>query len=338
MNVIKIINPGLYTTIQDLGRFGFQQYGMPVSGAMDEFAFRIGNILAGNSQNTPAIEFTYTGLTVEFQNSAHIAITGGDFIVSTDKGEHIPCWSTLYIEGGTTLSISSILNGCRGYLCIYGGFDIPKVMGSASTYLRAKIGGLNGHLMKAGDEIPYLPQEGVPPSRLLPKAFIQKWYPSNSPIRVIMGPQDEAFTTEGIQNFLTGEYSVTKDADRMGYRLSGPPIAHKTGPDIISDGIAIGSIQVPGNGMPVIMLAERQTTGGYTKIATVITVDLPRLSQSIPGNILRFIPVSIEEGHTLLKEFYSDIDFIDSMTYKSNKKYYSIQVKNKTFKVIVEEI
>ena len=338
MGNIKIINPGFYSTVQDLGRFGYQQYGMPVSGAMDEFALRAGNILVGNPENSPSIEFTYCGLTVEFLSSTYISITGGEFVVETLEGKSIQCWKTVFVEKGTIVTILEQNAGCRGYLSIYGGFEIPKVMGSASTYLRGKVGGFKGRLLKAGDYIPYKETTNSIPIKFVPKELLSKWYDQNSPIRVILGPQDEAFTTTGIKTFLTSDYSITGESDRMGYRLEGPKIEHKEGPDIISDGIAIGSIQIPGSGTPVIMQADRQTTGGYTKIATVATVDLPRLAQMAPGNTISFKLIAINESHHLLKDFYSDINFINSLVETTKNKYYKIFVNEKAFKIVVEEL
>lgn len=338
MGTIKLIKSGFYSTIQDIGRYGFQQYGMPVSGAMDEFAFKVGNILAGNNQNTPSIEFTYGGLTVEFLSSAWIAITGGGITANTSDGQDLVSWRTYNIKEKTTLKIDNLNWGCRGYLSIYGGFEIPKVMGSASTYIRGKIGGFEGRLLKEGDTLLFDQPSPQLVFRYVPETLLKKWYLNDSPIRVIMGPQAEGFSKDSIDIFLNSYYTITGESDRMGYRLQGPEIKHKTGPDIISDGIALGSIQVPGNGMPVILLADRQTAGGYTKIATVVTVDLPRLAQMGPGSQVRFKSVSIEEAHSLLKEFHNDIDYVQSLIVGSMSKNYILKIKERAYNITVEEL
>jgi biotin-dependent carboxylase-like uncharacterized protein len=335
---MRVINPGFYSTIQDLGRFGYQQYGMPVSGAMDEFALRVGNILVGNPENSSSLEFTYAGLSVEFQSSTYISITGGNYVVLTSQGKVIDCWKTVYIEKETIVTIKEVSRGCRGYISVFGGFDIPQIMGSASTYIRGKVGGFKGRLLQKDDEIAYKSPVKPLSNGYVPAQLLEKWYKKDSPIRVILGPQIHAFTGDGIGTFLLSEYTIAADSDRMGYRLDVPPIEHKDGPDIISDGIAVGSIQVPGSGTPIIMQADRQTTGGYTKIATVATVDLPRLAQMVPGDIITFKDISVNRAHDLLKDFNSDINFIKGICSNPHVKYYSIKVNGDNFKVSVEEV
>jgi biotin-dependent carboxylase-like uncharacterized protein len=322
MEAIKIIRPGILATIQDLGRYHYQQFGLSVSGAVDEFALRVGNLLAGNPQNTPALEFNYTGLAVEFLVDTCFAVTGGEFVPESSDGRTVACWQTAFAAKGMRLSFPKITGGCRGYLAVAGGFDVPKVMGSCSTYVRGKLGGFQGRPLKSGDVLKVNRfdrdrQAARQQPKRIPGELLEKYYPawSQSPgpcpagsvVRVIMGPQDDKFTGEAIATFLSAEYKITRDADRMGYRLDGPALEHISGADIISDGIPNGAIQVPGNGLPVILMADRQTTGGYPKIANIITVDLPRTAQMKPGDLIKFQKVTIREAHELLRQFEADI-------------------------------
>lgn len=308
METIKIIKPGIYTTIQDLGRFYYQQYGMSVSGAMDEFALRAGNILVGNPENTPALEFNYTGLEVEFLTDAWIAITGGDFLPKASGERVIKCWSSTFIEKGTRLSFPKVIRGCRGYLAVSGGFQVPEVMGSCSTDVRAKVGGFQGRPLKRGDALPVNQINGSIAKKLVPPQLLNKYYPEDAVVRVIKGPQDAMFTQAALTRFFSSQYKITINSNRMGYRLEGPVLEHLGGADIISDGIPKGAIQVPGNGLPLILMSDRQTIGGYAKIANVITVDLPLVAQMKAGSSIGFKEVTIDEAHQLLFEYEKDIE------------------------------
>lgn len=296
---LQILSPGLLTTVQDLGRWGFQGQGMPVAGAMDPFALQAGNILVGNDRQLAALEITVMGPSLSVaEGEGMIALTGAELDLKIN-GNKCPVWTALRIRQGDRISIGGPTGpGSRAYLCVSGGIDTPPVMGSRSTYLRAKLGGLDGRPLAKGD---VLPTGTNPPLWQRCEGFeaspgIIRPERNEAPLRVIMGPQNDLFTDEGIETFLGSEYTISNDADRMGYRFEGPAIAHREGADIISDAIPLGSIQVPGHGKPIAMLADRQTTGGYTKIAVLVTPDIASLAQKLPGTKVRFRAVSFEEG------------------------------------------
>ncbi|SHJ71376.1 5-oxoprolinase subunit C family protein [Paramaledivibacter caminithermalis] len=302
MSSLRVNNPGLLTTIQDDGRIGYEKYGMPTAGAMDILSLQLGNILVGNDRYEAAAEITFIGPEIEFYENLIIAITGAD-ISPTINGKEIEMYSTVYINKGDILRFGTLKKGCRAYLAVSGGFDLPQIMNSKSTYLRGKLGGVEGRKLKKGDILQVNINKGYKylGVRRIPKNFIP-YYGSQYTVRVIMGPEDYRFTGKGIETFLNSEYTLSNQCDRMGYRLNGPKIEHRNGADIISGGITLGAIQVPGHGEPIIMMADRQTTGGYTKIANVISVDIPYLAQLKAGDRVRFQQINIEEAQTLLKE------------------------------------
>ncbi|MCF6095063.1 biotin-dependent carboxyltransferase family protein [Microaerobacter geothermalis] len=300
IKAFEVINPGLLTTVQDLGRYGFQQYGMVAAGAMDSFALQVSNLLVGNPRNEAGLEITMVGPALKALDDLVIALCGAD-LSPTIEGKKVPLWKSFLIRKGQELRFHAPVQGARTYLAIAGGIAVEKVMGSKSTYLKASIGGYQGRALKKGDVI-----EAGPVSSDLSRLTGRGLSPGDIPhygkhvtVRVVLGPQEDAFTPEGLDAYLSGIYEVTPQSDRMGYRLKGPVIQHKETADIISDAIAPGSIQVPSNGQPIILLADRQTTGGYTKIATVITVDLPLIAQLLPGNTLSFQAIEVEEAQNL---------------------------------------
>jgi antagonist of KipI len=299
---ILVKKPGLLTTVQDAGRIGYQQFGVPVSGVMDHLSHRIGNLLVGNPENGAVLELSLLGPELVFQTDTVISVTGGDLGVHVN-GEPLSLWTSVRVSEGDTLTCKGIKKGCRAYLAVAGGIQVPTVMGSLSTYTRGKIGGCEGRALKAGDVLttgePTAEIEQLAGRSLTPA---EAEYPREILIRVIPGPQDDAFTPEGIETFYSSPYAVTNECDRMGYRLEGAQISHISGGDMISDGIAMGAVQVPGHGMPIVMMADRQTTGGYTKIANVITVDLPKMAQAKPGDQITFHRITVEEAQQLLQE------------------------------------
>ena len=295
---ITVLNPGLLTTVQDLGRMGYQQFGVSVSGVMDPRAAATANILVGNPEDEAVLECTMLGPQLRFDATNTIALTGGDLMASLD-GQPVPTYRAIAVQAGQTLRFQAPKTGCRAYIAFAGGLDIPVVMGSRSTYLKARIGGLEGRKLQKDDVIGFR-APGAPKN--LSERYI---YPEFSPrpvytLRVVLGPQDDAFTPEGVATFLGSEYTVTNEFDRMGCRMDGPAIQHKNGGDIISDGIAFGAIQVPGSGKPILMGADRQTTGGYTKIATVISADFRLLAQLKAGDKVRFEAVSVQAAQQAL--------------------------------------
>jgi len=303
MRAIEVIKPGAFSTVQDLGRYGYQRYGVPVSGALDQFALRVGNLLLGNEEGDAGVEATFLGPTLRFHFDATIAITGGDLSPVLD-GQAIPGWTTVSVPGGSTLSFKGPKDGIRSYVCVHGGVDVPKVMGSRSTFTRSQFGGFHGRALATGDMVPVADPDNdspQPTERGLASQDVPR-YGRHHTLHVTMGPQDDAFTTDGIDTFLTSEFIVTPVFDRMGNRLDGPVVEHKKGADIVSDGTSRGAVQVPGSGKPIVLLADCGTTGGYTKIATVISTDLPRMAQAQPGDAVVFRAVSLEEAHLALRE------------------------------------
>lgn len=301
---LSIEKPGMFTTVQDLGRYGYQLQGVPVAGAMDGPALRLGNILLGNHEGAAALEITVLGPTLEVaEGEGCIVVTGADAGL-TRNGEVLESWRVHRVRAGDALAFSAPSAGSRAYLCVSGGIDVPVVMGSRSTYVRGRFGGHEGRPLKAGDslrtgtpDVLWADSEGLQ----LPFALRPRRDPE-APLRVVPGPQDDAFTPVGLRTFLSAEYAISASADRMGYRMEGPVVEHVAGPDIVSDAIVLGSVQVPGHGQPIVMLADRQTTGGYTKIATVCAVDIPVLAQRLPGQKARFSRISLSQALDLLRD------------------------------------
>ena len=296
---ITVLNPGLLTTVQDQGRIGYQQFGVSVSGVMDPRSAALANILVGNDEKEAVLECTMMGPHLQFNQANCIAITGGDLMPTLD-GKPIPNYTAVKVEAGQVLKFTMPKTGCRAFIAFAGGLDIPEVMGSRSTYMKAKIGGLNGRKLAKGDVIGFRAPKAELKNmnfRSMASEFVPR---KEYTVRVVLGPQDDYFTDAGIQTFLSEVYSVTAEFDRMGCRLEGAVIQHKEGGDIISDGIAFGAIQVPSSGQPIIMLGDRQTTGGYTKIANVISADFRILAQLKQGDKVRFEKVSVKAAQDAL--------------------------------------
>lgn len=318
MAEIIIEKGGMLTTIQDSGRHGYQRFGMPVSGAMDLLSLQIANTLVGNPCDEPslvgnipgaaALEATLVGPEILFVGASEetsasfssptlfcttIAITGAD-MQPCINGKPIQMYTPIKVMSGDRLTFLGLKTGCRTYIAIAGGLNVPLVMGSRSTYLRAKIGGLEGRALKTGDVIPLGSFTNLADKNSSQKITCEiPDYQTNRPIRIIPGPEIKRLDFEGIRTFLTTEYTVSANSDRMGLRLGGQPIHIKgtKGHDIISSGISFGTIQLPGNGLPIILMADRQTTGGYARIANVLTDDLPRVAQLKPGDKINFVEV-----------------------------------------------
>jgi len=318
VEVFEVLEPGILTTIQDLGRYGFSQFGVPPSGALDTFSLRIGNLLVGNSEEEACLEVTIMGLKLKVAREVTIAITGGD-LFPTLNGEPLDMWRTHLLVEGDVVAFKKVRAGCRAYLAISGGFVVPKIMGSKSTYLSGRFGGLEGRRLRRGDVLYTL---DIPaPLDKLGLRFPSDWIPSLGKailLRVIPGPQDHHFTKNGFETFYSTSYQVTSHCDRMGIRLEGPKIERR--PDvedsIISEGLISGAIQVPGDGKPIIILTEL-VTGGYTKIATIISTDLPKVAQLKPGDRVRFEPISIEEALLLLREQEERLNILGSHLHMS---------------------
>lgn len=297
----EVKDPGPFTTVQDKGRYGYQKFGVTPSGPMDVRAFRLANMLAGNPEGEGTLEFTFKGPTLVFDEDEVIAITGGDMQPFLN-GQKISRYRAVEVHAGDELSFGfAAAGGCRGYIAFTGGLDIPMVMGSQSTLALKNLGGYEGRALKAGDRIGLTaPKKTLPDlaRRVLPVPE----YPTDEVIlRVVLGPQDDAFSPEEQKKFFWYSFKVTNEYDRQGCRLEREePVHHITDGNIISDGISFGAIQIPSTGQPVIMMADRQTVGGYTKIGNVISVDLPKIAQAKPGMKVRFVQVSIETAQELL--------------------------------------
>ncbi|MCL1950496.1 MAG: biotin-dependent carboxyltransferase family protein [Turicibacter sp.] len=304
---IRVIKAGLLTTVQDLGRTGFQSQGFGVSGVMDVRSFKLANLLLDNPENEAVLEFTLIGPTLEFTSDTIIAITGGDFSPKINEAP-VTMYQAIYVNKGDVLELGSSATGSRGYIAFSSYLDIPMVMGSRSTNLKSGVGGFNGRKLQKDDYLYFRVKRRYIPFFLSRKLQINEFKEQEIQLRVVPGPQDQLFTAAGKKTFYKSSYTVTSDFDRMGCRLDGPYIAAKTTSDIISDGIAFGSIQVPSHGKPIILLADRQTTGGYGKIATVISADLPKLVQCKTGDKVRFKEVTVEEAQLLLREEVKEMD------------------------------
>ena len=333
---LQITQPGMLTTVQDRGRYGYQRHGVPVSGAMDEFALRAANLLVGNEQGAAALEMTVVGPDVKVLTDTWIAVTGADLSPLLD-GAAAPRWQAVEVRGGSLLSFGGMQDGMRAYLAVAGGIDVPRVMGSRSTYVKGGFGGFMGRALRKGDVIATM-AEGPATATIpgsLPQGYRPPTYGEHHEIRVILGPRQHAFDSEAIATLLHSKYVISRDSDRMGYRLEGPPIQHKTGPDIISEGNPAGAVQVPGDGTPTVLLADRGTTGGYTTIATVITADMGRLAQAVPGQSVTFRSVTVAEAHHLLRETEAVLSALAGPAQAATQRL-SILVDGQSFEVVDE--
>ena len=301
---LKVIQPGLQTTVQDLGRIGGQRFGIPVSGATDAVALRVANVVVGNAQGTAGLEIALMGPTLEVvADSVRVAVAGGtaEIEVTALDGtiRRIPALQSVRLMRGERLRVGAIPGSAVAYLAVAGGLDLEPFQGSLSTYVRGAFGGLEGRALREGDLLPLRRRQAEERGEMRLAVFDLV---PQSHVRVVLGPQDDYFTAAAIQTFLSQPYTVTREADRMGLRLDGPVLTHAKGYNIVSDGIAPGAIQVPGNGLPIILLADRQSTGGYPKIATVASVDLAALGRASPGLKLTFEAISVEVAQQLRRE------------------------------------
>lgn len=318
---ITVLAPGMFTTVQDRGRVGYQQFGMPVAGAMDQDNYRIGQALVGNETLLGALECTIVPPTLQVDGYAIVAFTGADMLPTINE-RPVPMYIPLLLRPGDAISGTYASEGMRMYIAFKGGIDVPLVNGSASTYTKARIGGWKGRALQPGDvlslhatDADVLETYVLQADHMVSNQAMQPYTVEDLrvPIHVVLGPQQDAFTEEGIQRLGHDFYEITPLCDRMGIRLGGPTITHKESADIISDGTVFGSIQVPAEGQPIILMADRQTTGGYTKIGTVITSDLSRLSQMPIGHNVRFVVVSVQESQALYRAYKEKIDRLEQI-------------------------
>lgn len=304
MTEFVVLSAGPATSLQDAGRFGWQRFGVGPAGAMDRLSLALANVLVGNQPGHAAIEFALAGGRLQVSGgNARIALAGADSLLKIDGRPVMPLTSVT-VQDGQTIELTTASSGIFFYLAVAGGFAIAPALGSLSLHHRTGIGGLEGRTLRTGDRLLLEMSEASGPELALPEPLRAQ----QGPIRVVLGPQDDYFTAAGIVTLVNSEYVISEQADRMGMRLTGPRIEHDAkGFNIVSDGIPTGAMQVPGNGLPLILLADRQTTGGYPKIATVISWDLPRLVQCRPGTLLRFTAVERAEAVRIAKS--ADAEF-----------------------------
>jgi len=314
---IKVLRPGLLTSIQDLGRYGYQKHGVIVSGAMDSYSLRLANLLVGNKENQAVLEITLVGPALLIEKDILLAITGGN-LSPTVGGQPIPMDRPVFLRKGCILQFGARKSGCRSYLAIAGGYNISEVMGSASTYLRAGLGGFEGRALQTDDVLQLKDPQGKSASLLRQLASSSsassyvstKWFLGKShipqegepvKIRVMRGRQFEQFSGDSKDVFWNCPFQVSSQSDRMGYRLSGAGAVLKLAEplEMISEAVSLGTVQVPPDGNPIILLADRQTVGGYPKIAQVALVDVAVVAQLKPGSKICFQEISLQKAESL---------------------------------------
>lgn len=305
--MLRVLAPGLLTTVQDLGRFGWYHIGMPPSGAMDNFAFRVGNLLVGNQEEAAGLEITYVGPILEVTQETVIAVTGGELPLSIND-HSAALWQAHHVALGDCITLGNITRGARAFLCIAGGIEVPPLLGSRSTYMLGRFGGLAGRKLQAGDQLPLgpaSPKSDAMIGRILDPSLIPT--PTRElEIRVVMGMCSHRVKDESLSDFLASTWEVSTEADRIGYRLKGPTFQFKEGAqpfgagadpsNVVDLGYPVGSIQIPGGLEAILLLNDAVTGGGYTTIGAVIKADLDRVTQLSPGSKVRFRSVGIEEA------------------------------------------
>lgn len=312
---ISVVHPGPRTTVQDLGRRGSQGYGVSVSGALDVDAAVLGNRLVGNDIGAAVLEVTLGGAEFLFSRDANVAVTGAVVEVRVN-GATQPMWTTLIVPGGCSLQIGAALIGTHAYVAVSGGMDVPKVLGSRSTHLGTRMGGLDGRALTGGDELRcgildvdvQTPRGGTS----VPQEFDVNYVASSAPIRAVQGSQFASFTEDGLDAFWNTDFRVSSVSDRQASRLEGAVIEAVDGRhDIVSDAVYFGAVQVPSDGQPIVLLADRQSTGGYAKVASVITADLGRFAQLAPSSEVRFERLDVETAQAIGRERFRATRFAD---------------------------
>ncbi|MBF24090.1 MAG: allophanate hydrolase [Pusillimonas sp.] len=312
-NGLKVLDAGPYSTIQDMGRMGYQDVGVPVSGALDKISARVANMLVGNDRHCPVLEMLLQGVALEVQaDSVRVALFGceADLTVEGARKFTVPAGRSVRLMKGDKVKVGVLGQSLSAYLAVEGGFNLPVQLGSVSTYVRGAIGGLEGRTLKRGDCLPLVQSSADIRDE---KALLEPFdYGYEQPVRVVLGPQHNYFTDSAIEGFFTQPYVVSGQADRMGFRLDGPVIQHAEGYDLVSDGIVSGAIQVPGSGLPIVLLADAQTTGGYPKIATVISTDIPILGRRRPGAQVHFKQVTLDQAESIACETQAWLEQLES--------------------------
>lgn len=319
---LNVVRGGILSSVQDLGRWGFQRFGVPVGGAMDEFSHRLANLLVGNDEADAAVEITLVGPAFTLTDDTLLAVCGGDFEPQVN-GERLPRARPVMVKAGATLDFGRCKRGCRAYLAVSGGFQVEPVLGSRSTFLRGGFGGYHGRALKRGDVLETretdpalypglrerlrlsLAASAHPPWAATER--VELLSPGPYAIRFVRGRHWECFDDDALARFQASEYRVGAQSDRQGYRLVGPPLLLKEPINMISEGVTFGTIQVPPDGEPIVLMASRQTTGGYPRLGEVVSADLPLLAQLPPGAGIRFQSVSLEQAYALLAQREQDL-------------------------------
>lgn len=325
---IEMIKTGMLATIQDRGRFGYQKYGVNVNGAMDEGSARVANLLVGNSEDAAVLELTLSGAMLKFTEDHLIAICGGNMSPYMNNAA-LPMWQPIIVRKDSVLSFANYVSGCRVYIAVAGGLHVPSVLGSYSTNVRGNLGGYNGKSLRSGDVLGVGAIDKYSRSAKLWNKLQQKVGPAfnaqlfamapeeHITIRYIPGPEYELLTAESKRQWMNGTWRIDTQSDRMGYRLHGEMLDLKGTKEMISEGTVHGLIQLPANGQPIVLLSDRQTTGGYPRIALVAAVDIPMFGQLKPGDAIRFVSVTLEEAERLLLEYEQDMAMLKAaMTLK----------------------
>jgi antagonist of KipI len=284
---VCVIKPGMLTTIQDTGRWGYQAHGVPVAGPMDPVSHRVANALVGNARDAALLEITLVGPELEFEDERLVAVAGADFDLSLD-GRPAPLNAPFTVAAGSHLRFGARGLGARAYLAVSGGIAVAPTLGSRSTHLVSAMGGLGGRALQAGDRLPLGDPSLRQGAALAPQEALAALPDGGATIRVLAGPQADRFTADALEMLQSAPYTVAGNSDRMGFRLEGLPLAYAPGADIISDATPLGVLQVPASGQPILLMADRQTTGGYPKIATVIAADIAIAGQLAPSDAIIF--------------------------------------------------
>jgi antagonist of KipI len=295
---IRVTKPGFFTTVQDLGRYGYAHLGISPAGGADPLSLRIANLLVGNNENSPALEMTLLGATLEFEGSAVVALTGASCGCTLGLDD-VPSNTAIEIPAGGVLQCGSMRDGARSYLAVRGGFDVPLVMGSASTFAGAHFGGFQGRRLQKGDVLRVRRHYASHYPSLRPGALDSMHRPAS--LRVTKGAQQDWFAPEAFENLFASIYVVSEQSDRTGLRLKGETVRPREQSQLLTDGIPLGAIQVPQDGQPIILFVDQQTTGGYPKIANVIAADMHRVGQLRPRDEVRFAEISVADAVEALR-------------------------------------
>lgn len=305
---IGVIKPGMLTTVQDVGRWGYQAQGVPVAGPMDPVSHRLANVIAGNGPGAATLEVTLVGPELAFDEERTVAVAGAEFDLTVD-GAAVPMHAAVVVPAGASLRFGRRRRGARAYLAVAGGIDVAPTLGSRATHVISAMGGLEGRPLRSGDRLAVGNRRSAaedprrPAGRSSARSPFEEFrvaIASPAPIRVLPGPQHDRFAPDALDVLASAPYTIAQNSDRMGFRLDGPVLSHRGSADIISDATPLGALQVPASGLPILLMADRQTSGGYPKIATVITADLTVAGQLAPGDAIRFAVCTPREAMAAL--------------------------------------